>query len=130
MLSREFVYSSSNQGCAYAESLREVWCRIWRVAVRHLTSSATSRVSCHLSAVLLDLGLVEYSDVADIIDNLLSAAELNGPAECDGAATKFWQVILSIRGQENVSSFSDTSNMILLWLFKRWNLGTSIDGQI
>lgn len=75
-------------------------------------------------AVLLEARLVEYADVADLVDGMVISADLNGPAECDEAATKLWEVLLILRGQVNLVSYSESSGTVLRWLCKRWSPGT------
>ena len=78
-----------------------------------------------MCAVLLDTGIIEYGDVAELVDGMFTSPDLNGPAECDAAATQLWHVLLTLRGRENLSSFAALSGTILSWLFKRWSPGTT-----
>ena len=73
--------------------------------------------------MLLDSGLVEYKSVSSLIENMLSAVELNGPAELNDATAEFWHTLLIIRAQENIGSAGDSPRKVLLWLFKRWGSG-------
>ena len=103
--------------------MKDVWLRTWRVVFRQITFSSTCRAACHLSAVLLDIGLIEYGEVADLVDSMFTSIDLNGPAECDAAATQLWHVILIIREQQNINSVTVLGGGILSWLFKRWSPG-------
>ena len=73
--------------------------------------------------MLLDAGLVQYTEVKDLIDDMLTSTDLNGPAECDAAATQLWNVILILREQESFTSVTALGGSILSWLFKRWSPG-------
>lgn len=72
-------------------------------------------------AILLENDLVRYTDVADLADAIVNSPELNGPAQCDGAATRLWIILLNLRRQGNLNSESETSRMVVQWLFKRWS---------
>ncbi len=80
--------------------------------------------------MLLDTGVIQYSEVTDLIDGMLASPDLNGPAECDAAATQLWHVILTLREQENINSVSTLGSSILSWLFKRWSPGMIRDDMI
>ena len=116
--------SATSQAHAGETGLKEVWLRTWRTGFRQITSPGTCKAACHLCTVLLDTGTIEYREVTDLIDSIFMSPDLNGPADCDGAATHFWQVLLVLRGQENLNSVAAMSETILLWLFKRWSPGT------
>lgn len=117
-------FSATGQAHACATGLKEVWLRTWRTVFRQITFPGTCKAACHLCTVLLDTGVIEYREVIDLVDGIFTSPDLNGPAECDGAATQLWHVLLVLRGQENLSSVAAMSETILLWLFKRWSPGT------
>lgn len=71
--------------------------------------------------ILLNLGLVQYTDVADLVDAMTRSADLNGPAECDESATSLWTTLLELRGRAQFGSISESCDMVLSWLFKRWS---------
>ena len=74
-------------------------------------------------AVLLNYGLVEYPDIADLVESMIKSVDLNGPAECDDSSTTLWTILLVLRGREHLSSASEPFDSILRWLFGRWNPG-------
>ena len=115
--------SSTNQAAACENGLKDVWLRTWRLVFRQITFSSTCKAACHLCAVLLDIGIIEYGEVTDLIDGAFTSPDLNGPAECDSAATHLWHVLLALRGRENLSSLTAMSGTILSWMFKRWSPG-------
>jgi len=73
----------------------------------------------------LDSRLVQYSDVADLVDTMTRSVDLNGPAECDESATTLWTVLLLHRNQENLNAAPEISENVLRWLFSRWSPGMS-----
>lgn len=74
-------------------------------------------------ASVLDLALIQYADVADVIDDMTKSVDLNGPAECDDSATTLWAILIVLKGREKFGSASEASQNVLRWLFHRWNPG-------
>ncbi len=74
-------------------------------------------------AFILDLALIQYADVADIVDGMTKSVDLSGPAECDESATTLWAFLVVLKGRENLGSASEASENVLRWLFHRWNPG-------
>lgn len=72
-------------------------------------------------AVLLNFELVRYDEIADIVDNVLSSAELNGPADCVDSACSLWSILVLLRGRENLGSVPESSESILRWICNRWS---------
>ena len=74
-------------------------------------------------AIILDNDLLVYSEIADYIDSMVQSSDLNGPAECDGAALRLWVKVLQLRRRENVTTDTDTSSIVLRWLYRNWTPG-------
>lgn len=74
-------------------------------------------------ASTLDSALIEYAEVADIVDGMTKSVDLNGPAECDESATTLWTILVVLKGRENLGSASEASENVLRWLFHRWSPG-------
>lgn len=72
---------------------------------------------------ILDLALIQYADIADIVDGMTKSVDLNGPAECDESATTLWTILVVLKGRGNLGSASEASENILRWLFHRWSPG-------
>ena len=108
---------------ARKDCLEEYWVRIWRTVARLITSTSTCRAACHLMVWILDLALIQYADVADIVDGMIKSVDLNGPAECNESATTLWTVLVVLKGRENLGSASEASENTLRWLFHRWSPG-------
>ena len=88
-----------------------------------MTSSITCGVACQALAIILENRLVDYSDVADLVDSMLISTELNGPSVCDGASTRLWIVLLWQRRRENLITDAEMSSTILRWLYRCWSPG-------
>lgn len=74
-------------------------------------------------ASILDLALIQYDNIADIVDGMTKSVDLNGPAECDESATTLWTILVVLKGRENLGSVSEASENVLRWLFHRWSPG-------
>lgn len=74
-------------------------------------------------ASILNMSLIQYADVADIVDGMHKSVDLNGPAECDESATTLWAILVVLKGRENLGSASEASENVLRWLFHRWSPG-------
>ena len=72
---------------------------------------------------LLSSGLVEFADVANLVDGMIRSVDLNGPAECDECAANLWTILLVHRAQEKLNSAPEASENVLRWLFTRWSPG-------
>ena len=72
-------------------------------------------------AVSLDIGIVEYINIAEVVNRMISSVDLDGPADCVDSATTMWSFLLTLRGRDNLGRVFETSEQILRWLFNRWN---------
>ena len=72
-------------------------------------------------AISLDIGVVQYTDIADVANRMISSVDLDGPADCVDSATTMWSVLLTLIGRENLGRVFETSEQVLRWLFNRWN---------
>ncbi|MCJ1474831.1 Serine/threonine-protein kinase tel1 [Lambiella insularis] len=97
-----------------------LWLRIWQLAARYVSSAATSRTACHLLAVILELDLIEFVDVVDIVDTMLSSVDLNGPALLTDSAVSMWAVVANLNAKHSPATADQTSERVLRWLFIRW----------
>ena len=116
----KFVSSVAHQEAAFAKSCEDSWLHIWQIAARSINSVANSRTSCYLLAVVLEKGLVKYTDIADLVDALLASVDLNGPAVNTESAVALWSAIITMKGRQKPGLAYDTSERVLRWLFIRW----------
>lgn len=70
--------------------------------------------------LLLELGLVHFADVADIVDTMFSSVDLNGPATFTDSAANLWSIIIKLKGRQCPSLIYNTAERVLGWLFIRW----------
>ena len=103
------------------QNLRDSWLQIWRLAARKITSEATCHAACHTMATILDQRLIDFVDVADLVEAMLSSVDLNGPAIFTDSSVALWCILINLRARVNPSLVHDTSERILRWMFVRWN---------
>lgn len=72
-------------------------------------------------AVVLNFELIRYNEISDVVDNMVSSVDLNGPAECADSASTLWSILVLLRGREHVGTVSETSEHIIRWLCNRWS---------
>ncbi|KAL9126224.1 MAG: hypothetical protein Q9217_004696 [Psora testacea] len=119
--------SAPSQTQAQSPDLKAFWLRAWKLIPRHITSSSTCRVACQALAIILEADLVTYSQIADLVDAMVQSSDLNGPAECDGAATRLWALLLQLRRRETLTTDIDASSGVLHWLYRSWSPATLDD---
>jgi len=109
-----------SQQKATAPRFQTAWVKIFQIASRSLTSTATSRSACHLMSAILDARLVQYISVADTIEGIVSSIELTGPATLCDSTISFWTCVLHTIAAENPSAATMSTERILHWLCNRW----------
>lgn len=70
--------------------------------------------------VILDASLIEFVDVTEIVDTMLSSVDLNGPALFTDSAVIMWTVVASLKAKYSPATTDHTSERIVRWLFIRW----------
>ena len=97
------------------------WLQAWKLCARQVTSSATCRAASFLMARLLDHGLVDYSEVKDLAEAMLSSVDVNGPVDAVDTTIGFWAVVATFRAKDHLGSAYDGIERVLRWLFMRWS---------
>ena len=70
--------------------------------------------------VLLETGLVKYTDIADIADGMIPSMELSGPVNAVDSALSLCSLLALQRGQDNPVLAAETAERFLFWLFHSW----------
>ena len=73
--------------------------------------------------ILLQQEIVNFEDVADTVDFMLSSIDLNGPASFSDASASLWSSLIKCKARHTPALVYDTSERILRWLFNRWKPG-------
>lgn len=104
-----------------ATSFHALWLQAFKIAMRHITSPNVCRASCHLLSVLLETGVVEYPDISDLVDNMISSFDFSGPSICVDSSNRFLSLIAPLRCKDDLGTTSEILERILRWLFIRWS---------
>ncbi|KAL5343110.1 hypothetical protein BJX70DRAFT_354511 [Aspergillus crustosus] len=108
-------------------SLKRYWQQVWDVTSRATTSQSTSRAACNLQNSILQYSLLDYSDVVETTNSMLSFVNLNGPSTLSDASLDLWASIIKMMAQINPGAVSSASNQICAWLREAWTIGTAAD---
>ncbi|MCJ1380039.1 Serine/threonine-protein kinase tel1 [Xylographa soralifera] len=111
---------AATQAYASTTLLCKFWLDAWQLAARNVSSNLTCRAACHLMAIILDRGLVDYANIVDVIDKMFNSVELNGPSTFCDSAVDLWKAVINIMAKQNPAAMQITSERILRWLFIRW----------
>ncbi|OGE53232.1 hypothetical protein PENARI_c008G12144 [Penicillium arizonense] len=112
---------------AKSPELQNHWPRVVDLTVRAFSSPVTSRAACNLMDVVLQSGLLEYSDAMETTRSILSSANLNGPAAISDSSLRLWAFIAQSRTQLDPGSAQKASMQICGWLRDVWTVGSVTD---
>ena len=70
--------------------------------------------------IVLNTGLVQFSDVANSVEAFLTSVDFNGPIALGEPVVSLWIALIKERGRHSPGLIYDTSDKILRWLFLRW----------
>ncbi|OAA62035.1 phosphotidylinositol kinase [Niveomyces insectorum RCEF 264] len=112
--------SCTFQSHANDADLASLWGQIWHVAVRSVSLPGTSRAACALLHAILETKIIPYHLIGDDINNLVTAAEVSGPALLADSSLILMLYLLHTRNSALPSASQATSNHIIRWVFSRW----------
>ena len=115
--------SSSYQNAACTAGLKDAWLQVWRLSSRSVTSSVACRAACHVMSVVLDRGLIEFPDITELVDGMVSSADVNGPAVFADSSVTLWSMFISLKERENHGMIHNIGDRVLRWLFTKWSPG-------
>ena len=72
-------------------------------------------------AILLDKAFVDFVDIVDLTDSMLSSVDLNGPAIFTESAVAWWTTVISSKAKLSPGLVHDTAERILRWVIVRWS---------
>ncbi|KAH7063591.1 hypothetical protein B0J12DRAFT_643289 [Macrophomina phaseolina] len=112
--------SCAVQSVASSPELKSLWTTAWQLSSRNVTTGSTCRTASHVMDIILRLGLVDYRDIGEIADVMVSSTELHGPAVLSDSSCSLWLTIFDARSSESPHSSHVTTDRMLRWLFSRW----------
>ncbi|KAI1154204.1 phosphatidylinositol 3 [Nemania diffusa] len=101
-------------------SLSILWKQTWQVAVRSVSMAGTSRAASILLDFILTNKLLAYSDVMGDISNIVTTADVNGPAVLVDSSLILMTTLLQLRNHHLPNASHATSNHIIRWMLSRW----------
>lgn len=122
------MYANLQPSCAYQPRAKDaalagLWSQIWQIAVRSVSLPATCRAACALLHTMLETELIPYHMIGDDVNNLVTTAEVSGPALLVDSSLVLMLHLFHVRNTTLPSASETTSNHIIRWLFSRWKPG-------
>ena len=97
---------------------------VWHLGARLLTFSNTCRAAALQLHSILAKNLVDYHNVGEDVNAMITAADSSGPVTLSDSAISLMAHLLNVRVTEVPGANLATSNHTIRWLFARWNPGT------
>ncbi|TAQ88370.1 hypothetical protein B7494_g3315 [Chlorociboria aeruginascens] len=101
------------------------WIQSWHTGKRFLTFSATCRAAAVLLHSILARGLVQYHEVGEDVDMMITAADIHGPTVLCEASIQLMIHLLHTRITEVPGASLVACQHVIRWFFARWNPGPS-----
>lgn len=73
--------------------------------------------------IILAIELVDYAEISELVDDMVSSADTNGPAVFADSSVTLWSIFISLEGRENHGMIHNVIERVLRWLFRKWSPG-------
>ncbi|KAH9900647.1 phosphatidylinositol 3 [Xylariomycetidae sp. FL2044] len=113
--------SIASRPCAHDKSLSATWRQAWQIAARSVSMTATCRSSSFLLHSIITNELVDYRDVADDINSIVTTADVNGPATLGDSSLVLMMVLLNLRNYHLPNASHASCNHVVRWMLFRWD---------
>lgn len=123
--STHLVHSCAIQPRAKYGAAETRWKQIWQLAVRSVSITSTCRAACVLLHSILEAQLLPHHAIADDISNMVTMADICGPAVSLDSSLVLMKSLASIRNELAPSAIQTTSSNIIRWVFSAWKPGRS-----
>ncbi|KIN04968.1 hypothetical protein OIDMADRAFT_39415 [Oidiodendron maius Zn] len=97
------------------------WVQLWHVGARALTFPATCRAAAAQLHSMLATGLIEYQDVGEDVNAMITAADVSGPVSLCDSALFLMMHLLHVRVTEVPNASLLVCQNVIRWLFARWS---------
>lgn len=104
-------------------TLASTWKQVWQTVVRSVSLPGVSRSACVLLHTLLEADLVSYHVVSNDINDMVTTADINGPAILTDSSVLLMLHLLQLRNLKLPSASQATCNHVIRWAFLKWNPG-------
>ncbi|KAK3322301.1 hypothetical protein B0H66DRAFT_619840 [Apodospora peruviana] len=102
-------------------SLSPLWRQVWQLGARSLSLPPTSRAACALLNSILEANLIENHELADDVNQIITAADISGPAVLVDSSLVLMQSLLRLRNTMFPNASQATSSHIIRWVFVKWS---------
>ncbi|KAH8166164.1 hypothetical protein CIB48_g2094 [Xylaria polymorpha] len=101
-------------------SLNALWKQAWQVAVRSVSMTGTCRAASFLLNSLLTNELLAYSEIMGDVSDIVTTADVNGPAVLVDSSLILMTALLQLRNHHLPNVSHATNNHIIRWMLSRW----------
>ncbi len=115
---------SCTQQCTPANPLEAFdWQHLWHTVTRLITAPMSCRVSSYLLHALLANGCVQYQDIAEEVNAIVTVPESNAPAIICDSSLLLVTHLLHMRNTKVPGGNSIACHQIIRWFSAKWNPG-------
>ncbi|KAI1755403.1 phosphatidylinositol 3 [Xylaria castorea] len=101
-------------------SLSALWKQAWQVAARSVSMTGTCRAASFLLNSILTNELLSYSDIMGDVSDIVTTADVNGPAVLVDSSLILMTALLQLRNHHLPSASHATNNHVIRWMLSRW----------
>ncbi|KAI0862621.1 phosphatidylinositol 3 [Xylaria cubensis] len=102
-------------------SLSPLWKQAWQVAARSVSMTGTCRAASFLLNSLLKNELLAYSDIMGDVNDMITTADVNGPAVLVDSSLILMTALLQLRNHHLPNASHATNNHVVRWMLSRWD---------
>lgn len=102
------------------DSLSTLWKQTWQVAVRSVSMTGTSRAASFLLYSILTNKLLAYTEIMGDISDIITTADVNGPAVLVDTSLILMTALLQLRNHHLPNASHATNNHVIRWMFSHW----------
>ncbi|KAI1818747.1 phosphatidylinositol 3 [Poronia punctata] len=103
-----------------SSSLVALWKQTWQVAVRSVSMTGTCRAGSFLLYSILENELLPYNQIMSDISDIITTADVNGPAILADSSLILMKALLQLRNHHLPSASHATNNHVVRWMLSRW----------
>ncbi|KAI3399398.1 hypothetical protein diail_7125 [Diaporthe ilicicola] len=102
------------------ENTEARWKQVWQLAVRSISIPSTCRAACVLLHVILQTQLISHHTIANDVNNIVTMADICGPAALLDSSLVFMHCLTNIRNSIVPSASQKTSSYVIRWALTMW----------
>ncbi|KAH7631640.1 hypothetical protein B0T09DRAFT_106375 [Sordaria sp. MPI-SDFR-AT-0083] len=102
-------------------SLSSIWKQVWQIGVRSLSLPPTSRSACVLVDWILKAKLVSDHELAGDVNQIITAADVSGPAVLVDSSLMLMLTLLRARNAISPNASQSTFSHVIRWAFLKWD---------